>query len=140
MCSAVVEQPIAFVNHDTTSVTVANLNFASCSSPCSLTVRRHCRVHGYNSTHSRMRSIFARTSVQRLSSKKVRQIEIRQPDYHQPSPSSIYTAQVGLKCVIRTPGSRSVSVCPVRTSLGVDRKILSIRRKHMLSDFLSLKA
>ena len=76
MCSAVVEQPIAFVNH-TTSVTVANLNYASYSSPCSMTIWRYCRVHGYNFTHSRMRNSFVWTSVQRPSSKRVRQIEIR---------------------------------------------------------------
>ena len=35
------------------------------------------RVQEFNSTHLRMRSLIARHSVQRLSSKRVRQIEIR---------------------------------------------------------------
>ena len=35
------------------------------------------RVQGFNSTHSRMRSLIAWHIVQRLSSKRVRQIEIR---------------------------------------------------------------
>ena len=48
------------------------------------------------------------------------------------------TAQVGLKCLSCTPGSHSA--CAVRTPLGVDRKILSIRREPMLSRFLSLNA
>ena len=49
-------------------------------------------------------------------------------------------AQVGLniKCLSCTPGSHSA--CAVRTLLWVDRKILSIRREHMLSGFLSLNA
>ena len=42
----------------------------------------------------------------------------RQPDNHQPSQSSIRTAQVVLKCLSRTSGSDSV--CAVRTLLGVD--------------------
>ena len=43
-----------------------------------------------------------------------------------------------LKCLSRTPGSHSV--CAIRTPLGVDCKILSIRREPMLSSFLSLYA
>ena len=38
------------------------------------------RVQEFNSTHSRMRSLIAKHIVQRLSSKRVRQIEIRVPD------------------------------------------------------------
>ena len=40
---------------------------------------RYPRVQEFNSTHSRMRSLIARHFVQRLSSKRVRQIEIRPP-------------------------------------------------------------
>ena len=57
--------------------------------------------------------------------------ELRQPDIHQPPQSSICTAQVGLKCLSCTPGSHSV--CAFRTPLGVDRKILSIRKEPVLS-------
>ena len=55
-----------------------------------------------------------------------------EPDDHQPSQSSetICTAQGGAEC---TPGSHSV--CTVRFPLGVDRKILSIRKDPMLSGF-----
>ena len=42
------------------------------------------------------------------------------------------------ECLSRTPGSHSV--CAVRTPLGVDRKILSIRKEPMLSGLLSLNA
>ena len=62
---------------------------------------------------------------------------IRQPDNHQLSQSSIYTAQVVLKCLSLTPGSHSV--CAVRTPLWVDRKILSIKREPILSDFSQSK-
>ena len=44
----------------------------------------------------------------------------------------------GTECLSRTHGSHSV--CAVRTPLGVDRKILSIRKEPMLSGFLTLKA
>ena len=64
--------------------------------------------------------------------------ELRQPDNHQPSQSSICTAQVGLKCLRYTPGS--LSVCAVKTPLGLDRKILSIGREPKLCGFLSLNA
>ena len=46
--------------------------------------------------------------------------------------------QVGLKCLSCTPGSHSG--CAVRTLLGVNWKILSIRRETMLSGFLSVNA
>ena len=39
----------------------------------------YLRVQEFNSTHSRMRSLIAKHIVQRLSSKRVRQIEIRLP-------------------------------------------------------------
>ena len=39
----------------------------------------YLRVEEFNSTHSRMRSSLAKHIVQRLSSKRVRQIEIRIP-------------------------------------------------------------
>ena len=39
----------------------------------------------------------------------------------------------GTECLSRTPGSHSV--CAVRTPLGVDWKILSIRKEPMLSGF-----
>ena len=42
----------------------------------------------------------------------------------------------GTECLSRTPGSHSV--CAVRTPLGVDRKILSIRKEPMLSGLLTL--
>ena len=64
--------------------------------------------------------------------------ELRQLDNHQPPQFSICTAQVRLKCLSRTPGGHSV--CAVRSPLGVDRKILFIRREPMLSVFLSLNA
>ena len=44
----------------------------------------------------------------------------------------------GIECLSHTPGSHSV--CAVRTPLGVDRKILSIRKELMLSGFLTLNA
>ena len=44
------------------------------------------------------------------------------------SPSSIYTAQVVLKCLSLTPGSHSI--CAVRTPLGADGKILSINKEY----------
>ena len=39
----------------------------------------YLRFQEFNSTHSRMRSLIAKYIVQRLSSKRVRQIEIRTP-------------------------------------------------------------
>ena len=39
----------------------------------------------------------------------------------------------GTECLSRTPGSHSV--CAVRTPLGVNRKILSVRKEPMLSVF-----
>ena len=56
--------------------------------------------------------------------------ELWQPENHQPSQSSMCTAQVGLKWLSCTPGSHSV--CAVRTLLGVDQKILSPRREPIL--------
>ena len=44
----------------------------------------------------------------------------------------------GTECLSRTHGSHSV--CAVRTLLGVDRKIVSIRKEPMLSGFLTLNA
>ena len=44
----------------------------------------------------------------------------------------------GTECLSCTPGSHSV--CAVRTPLGVNRKILSIRKEPMLSGFLTLNA
>ena len=44
----------------------------------------------------------------------------------------------GTECLSRTPGSHSA--CAVRTPLGVDWKILSIRKEPMLSGFLTLNA
>ena len=41
----------------------------------------------------------------------------------------------GTECLSHTPGS--YSVCAVRTPLGVDRKILSVRKEPMLSGFFS---
>jgi len=42
----------------------------------------------------------------------------------------------GIGCLSRTPSSHSV--CAVRTPLGVDWKILSIRKEPMLSGLLTL--
>ena len=39
----------------------------------------YLKVQEFNSTHSRMRSLLAKHIVQRLGSKRVRQIEIRLP-------------------------------------------------------------
>ena len=44
----------------------------------------------------------------------------------------------GTECLSHTPGSQSV--CAVRTPLGVDWKILSIRKEPILSGFLTLNA
>ena len=55
--------------------------------------------------------------------------ELQQPDNHQPS-QCVCTVQVGL----------NASVCAVRTLLGVNWKILSIRKEPMLSGFLTLNA
>ena len=54
--------------------------------------------------------------------------ELRQSDNHQPSQSSICTAQVGLKCLSWTPGSHSV--CAVRTVRGQPEKSLHQERTH----------
>ena len=52
--------------------------FYICTSFGSFTKRScYLRVQEFNSTHSRMRSLIAKHIVQRLSSKRVRQIEIR---------------------------------------------------------------
>ena len=59
--------------------------------------------------------------------------EVRQLDNHQPSQSSVCSAQVELNCLSHTPGSHSV--CAVRTWLGVNWKILSISKQPMLSGF-----
>ena len=54
-----VGQPIAFVHHNTSLVTVANSNFAIVAYLAWwLYEDIGLRVHGYNSTHSRMRSAF----------------------------------------------------------------------------------
>ena len=72
--------------------------------------------------------------------------EPQQPDNHQPSQSSICTAQVLLNAPVthlaatQYVPSLSHSVCAVRTPLGVDRKILSIRKEPMLSGLVSLNA
>ena len=50
--------------------------------------------------------------------------ELRQTENHQPSQSSTCTAHVGL-----SHASSSHSVCAVRTLLGIDCKILSIRKE-----------
>ena len=60
-----------------------------------------------------------------------------QPNNHQPPQSLMCTAQVVLKCLSCTPGSHSA--CAVRTPLGVNQKILSIRREPMLSGFSQSK-
>ena len=44
----------------------------------------------------------------------------------------------GTECLSCTPGSHSV--CAVRSPLGVDRQILSIRKEPILSGFLTLNA
>ena len=44
----------------------------------------------------------------------------------------------GTECLSHTPGSHSV--CAIRTPLGVDRKILPIKKEPWLSDFLTLNA
>ena len=59
--------------------------------------------------------------------------ELRQLENHQPSQSSTCTALVEL-----SHASSSHSVCAVRTPLGIDCKILSIRKEPMLSGFFSL--
>ena len=59
--------------------------------------------------------------------------ELRQPDNHQPSQSSICTAQMVLNASVAHLGSHSV--CAVRALLGVDQKILSFRKELMLSGF-----
>ena len=63
--------------------------------------------------------------------------ELRQPDNHHLTILYMYCTG-GTECLSRTPGSHSV--CAVRTPLGVDRKILSIRKEPMLSGFLTLNA
>ena len=45
---------------------------------------------------------------------------------------------LGTECLSHNPGSHSV--CAVRTLLGVNRKILSIKKEPILSSFLTLKA
>ena len=64
--------------------------------------------------------------------------EPQQLDNHQPSQSSYMYCTGGTECLSSTPDSHSV--CTVRTLLGIDRKILSIRKERMLSSLLSLNA
>ena len=52
------------------------------------------------------------------------------------NPLCILYAKVVLNCLSLTPGSHSV--CAIRTLLGVDWKIPSIKREPILSGFLSL--
>ena len=61
--------------------------------------------------------------------------EAQQPDNHQP-PQSFISTTLGTECLSRIPGSHSV--CVIRTPLGVDRKILSVRKEPMLSGLLTL--
>ena len=63
-------------------------------------------------------------------------LRLRQTDNYKPSQSSICIAQVGLRNVSVV----HLAVCAVKTPLGVDWKILSVRREPMLSGFLSLNA
>ena len=47
----------------------------------------------------------------------------------------------GTECLSHTPSNHSVcTVCTITTLLGINRKILSIRREPMLSGFLTLNA
>ena len=56
-----------------------------------------------------------------------------------PTPIILYVyCTGGTECLSRTPCSHSV--CAIRTPLGVNQKILSIRKEPMLSGFLSLNA
>ena len=77
-----------------------------------MTVWRYCRVPGYNSTHSRMRSSFAWTSVQRLSSKRVRQIEIREPQRHRPVSRMVVISEIPL---IRKSDGVYLDLDPIRS-------------------------
>ena len=61
-----------------------------------------------------------------------------QEDNHQPLQSSVCTAQVVLKYLSHTAGSHSA--CAVWTPLGIDWKILSIRKESMLGVFLTPNA
>ena len=63
--------------------------------------------------------------------------EPQQLDDHQPLILYMY-CKGGTECLSRTPGNHSL--CAIRTLLGVDRKILSIRKEPMLSGFLTLNA
>ena len=70
-----------------------------CTSFGSFTKRScYLRVQEFNSTHSRMRSLIAKHIVQRLSSKRVRQIEIRNRVHHfrsnNPRPSPDYSPRL----------------------------------------------
>ena len=60
--------------------------------------------------------------------------ELRQPDNHQPPQSSICTAQVVLNASVTHPAATQY------VPLGVDWKILSIRKEPMLSGLLTLNA
>ena len=60
--------------------------------------------------------------------------EPRQPANHQPSQSSICTAQVVLNASVAH--LTATQYVPSETLLGVDRKILSIKKEPMLSGFL----
>ena len=85
----------------------------------------HCTVH--------MSSAWRRGSVGMCNVS----VSCEWDGHDQPSQSSIYTAQVVLKCLSLTPGSHSV--CAVRIPLGVDQKILSMKREPILSDFSQSK-
>ena len=101
------------------------------------------RLHGLDVMMQKQRKVKkpavagSRTQDTSGLSRQCSATEPQQPDNHQPSQSSICTAQSGTECFSRTPGSHPV--CAVRTPLVVDWKILSIRKKPMLSGLLTLK-
>ena len=67
--------------------------------------------------------------------------EPRQPDNHQAFTILYMYCTGGTECLSHTSTPGSHSVCAIRTLLGVDRKILSIRKKkNMLSGFLIVNA
>ena len=61
--------------------------------------------------------------------------ELRQPDNHQPSQSSICTAQVILNASVAHLAATQYVLS--RTPLGVDWKILSIRKEPMLAEWFT---
>ena len=65
--------------------------------------------------------------------------ELRQPDNHQLTLKILYTyCTGGTECLSCTPGSHSA--CAVRTPLGVDWKVLFIRKEPCWVVFLTLNA